>query len=166
MQTRIAILDDLPAVNAIYEHEVLTSTCTFDTRPRTPDQQRAWFDAHQNPAYPLYVADDGGTITGWATLSPWSDRPAYSPAVEASIYIHRDHRRKGIVHPLGKALIDAAGQAGHRVILARIEASNETSRNLLLQAGFNSVGIMHQVGQKFGRPLDVETFELLLVPSK
>ena len=53
-------------------------------------------------------------------------------------------------------------KAGHHVLIARSDASNEASRQLHLRAGFRSVGIMHQVGFKFGLFLDAELFELLL----
>jgi phosphinothricin acetyltransferase len=48
------------------------------------------------------------------------------------------------------------------VVVARIEACNHESRALLLRNGFRTVGIMREVGRKFGRWLDVEVFELHL----
>ena len=37
---------DLPAINAIYNHYVPISTCTYQTEPSTEDQRRQWFTAH------------------------------------------------------------------------------------------------------------------------
>ena len=41
---RTARPDDLPAVRAIYNHYVLTSTCTFRVEPETEDERLAWFE--------------------------------------------------------------------------------------------------------------------------
>ncbi len=162
MKIRDATIYDLPQLAEIYNREVESSTSTFDTEPQDLRQQKAWFEFHQSPSYPLIVADREGTILGWASLSPWSGRCAYSRTVEASIYVHCDYRRQGIAQGLIGELVVRAQSAGHRVITGRIEASNEVSRKLLQNANFTSVGVMHSVGEKFGRILDVELFERIL----
>ena len=162
MKIRDAAIDDFPQITAIYDREVESSTSTFDTEPRNPHQQKAWIELHQSPLYPLIVADREGSILGWASLSPWSGRCAYSRTVEASIYVHCDYRRQGVAQRLIGELVVRAQSAGHRVITGRIEASNEVSRKLLQNANFVSVGVMHSVGEKFGRILDVELFERVL----
>jgi L-amino acid N-acyltransferase YncA len=78
------------------------------------------------------------------------------------VFVAEGHRERGVGRELLVALIDGARQARHRVILARVESTNEGSRRLARSLGFASVGVMHQVGEKFGRVLDVELFELLL----
>ena len=162
MRIRDATVDDFPQITAIYDREVESSTSTFDTEPLDLQQQKAWIELHQSPSYPLIVADREGSILGWASLSPWSGRCAYARTVEASIYVHCDYRRQGIAQGLIEELVVRAQTAGHRVITGRIEASNEVSRRLLQNAKFTSVGVMHSVGEKFGRILDVELFERIL----
>jgi phosphinothricin acetyltransferase len=162
MRIRDATIDDFPQITAIYDREVESSTSTFDTEPLDLQQQKAWIELHQSPSYPLIVAVREGSILGWASLSPWSGRCAYARTVEASIYVHCDYRRQGIAQGLIEELIVRAQTAGHRVITGRIEASNEVSRRLLQNANFTSVGVMHSVGEKFGRILDVELFERIL----
>ena len=162
MRIRDATIGDLPQISAIYDREVESSTSTFDTEPLDFHQQKAWFELHQSPSYPLIVAGRDGSILGWASLTPWSGRCAYSRTVEASIYVHCDHRRQGIAQGLIGELVVRAQSVGHRVITGRIEASNEVSRKLLQNANFTSVGVMHSVGEKFGRILDVELFERVL----
>ncbi len=157
-----ATLSDLPQIAAIYDHEVRTSTCTFDTHLRNARQQAAWFDVHRSPSYPLLVAKEGERVLAWATLSPWSDRGAYARTVEGSLFVQAAHRRGGVGRGLLTALVDRAREAGHGVLLGRVEASNEASRRMLVGAGFVSVGVMHRVGEKFGRLLDVEILELML----
>jgi L-amino acid N-acyltransferase len=165
IEIRQGAVKDLSAVTAIYNEEVCGSTTTMDTEPRGDTAQREWFAVHTSTAYPLLVAEVGGNLVGWGTLSPWSPRGGYARTVEASVFVRRGARRGGVGAALLAALIEQAQRAGHRVVLGRIEATNEASRRLVLSVGFASVGVMHRVGEKFGRVLDVEIFELMLVEN-
>lgn len=162
MQIRPATEADLEAIRAIYNHEIRTSTCTMDTEPRDETWERDWFESHRSAAHPLLVAEVDGLVVGWASLTPWSPRGAYRRTVEASVFVRQGHRQKRIGTELLAALIARAGEAGHRVILGRVEATNAGSRKLATSLGFTSVGVMHRVGEKLGRILDVEIFELAL----
>jgi phosphinothricin acetyltransferase len=158
---RTARPSDLPAINDIYNREVLGGTSTFDTEPRDEDSGRAWLEAHGGN-YPVLVAESEGEVVGWASLTPWSDRGAYARTVEGSLFVREDNRRAGVGRVLHEALVERARQAGYGVIIARVERGNAPSRALLLASGFASVGVMHRAGEKFGRLLDVELFEMLL----
>jgi phosphinothricin acetyltransferase len=162
MNLRRARPSDLDAVTAIYNREVENATSTFDTETRTGGDALEWFMSHESDAYPLIVAEEGGEVVGWASLSPWSPRGAYARTVEGSLFIRDGHRGLGVGSALTGELIRQARCAGHGVLIARVEMSNEPSRRLLLRSGFRSVGTMRRVGQKFGRILDVEIFELEL----
>ena len=158
---RPAGTDDLPRILDIYNHEVLVSTATYDTTPRTMPEQVEWF-SHHGPGHPVLVAEEAGSITGWASLSPWSDRPAYDRSAEVSVYVAEEHRGKGQGRLLLQALIDAARGRGHHVLLARISADNVVSIRLHEKLGFSEVGLLREVGHKFGRVLDVSIMELML----
>jgi phosphinothricin acetyltransferase len=162
VRIRDALPSDLATISAIYNREVEVGTATFDTEPRSEAAQREWFEAHQAPAHPVLVAEDDGRVVAWASLSPWSERAGYSRTVEGSLFVAADHQGRGLGKALTAALVERARAAGHRVLIARIEAANEPSRTLLRRAGYRSVGVMHEVGEKLGRVLDVEIFELLL----
>jgi phosphinothricin acetyltransferase len=161
MQVRAAGREDLPRILDIYNREVLVSTATYDTVPRTPAEHRKWFSLH-DADHPVLVADSGGEVTGWASLSPWSDRAAYARSVEVSVYVAEEHRRKGAGRLLLQALIDAGRAHGYRALLARISADNEASIRLHAELGFAVVGMLREVGMKFGRVLDVSIMELLV----
>lgn len=165
MFIRAATAEDLDAIAAIYNDEVLCGTSTFDTEPRDHAAQHRWFASHDRARHPVLVAlDPAAVVLGWASLSPWSDRGAYARTVEASVFVHAKHRRKGVGRFLLQGLLEEARRAGHRVVLGRIEAGNEASRHLLEVLGFSSVGVMHAVGEKFDRALDVEIFEYVVAP--
>jgi L-amino acid N-acyltransferase len=160
IRLRLARPADLPRILSIYNREVLLSTATYDTRPRSPAEHARWF-AHHGPRHPVFVAVEGRKVLGWASLSPWSDRPAYDRSVEVSVYVDESARGRGIGKRLLKELVDAAGRLGHHALLARISADNEVSVHLHRSLGFELAGTLKEVGFKFGRMLDVAVMELV-----
>jgi L-amino acid N-acyltransferase len=161
IRVRPARVSDLPRILAIYNREVLHSTATYDTVPRTPSEHARWYAGH-GPAYPVFVVVEGRRVLGWASLGPWSDRPAYKPAVETSVYVEEKSRGRGVGKALLAALLEAARARGHHAVLARISAENTASVRLHASAGFVVAGTLREVGVKFGRVLDVSIMELLL----
>jgi L-amino acid N-acyltransferase YncA len=162
LTVRDATPSDLPAVTEIYNREVIAGTSTFDTEVRSGRSEEEWFEEHRSPAFPLIVAEEDGRIVAWATLSPWSPRGAYRHTVEGSLFVREGYRGRGVGTALTRELIARARSAGHHVLLARVEIGNRRSRAVLLRHGFRSIGVMHEVGHKFDRWLDIEVFELAL----
>jgi phosphinothricin acetyltransferase len=158
---RAACEGDLDAIGAIYNEAVLTTTATFDIEPRTPEEQRAWFDS-RGPRHPILVAEVGGEVVGWACLSRWSDRPAYDDTTETSFYVAASHRGQGIGRALKESLIVEARRLGFHTLIARVAAGSDASLHLNMSLGFELVGTLREVGLKFGRRLDVHILQLVL----
>ena len=57
---------------------------------------------------PSVVAEVDGKVVGFASLSPYRDRPAYSTTVEDSVYVHADHRGTGLGRALLSEIVDVA----------------------------------------------------------
>jgi len=159
---RPATLEDLPAIEEIYNEGGVATTASFDLEPRSWEEARAWFLAH-GAVYPIFVAETaGGRVAGWAALSPYAARKAYRYTVEDSVYVHRDFRGQGAGRALLAAVVEAAAALGYRAVVAKIADGNEASLALHRRAGFVHVGRLVAVGRKFGRWLDVDFLELLL----
>jgi L-amino acid N-acyltransferase YncA len=158
---RLARLDDAEATRQIYNHEVATSTATFDLVPRSLDEQRRWIGARSG-AHAVVVAEDDGEIVGFASLSPWRDRPAYATSVEDSVYVHPDHQGRGIGKTLLAELLRVGRAHGFHAVFARIVGGHESSVALHRALGFEVVGTEREVGRKFGKWLDIVVMELLL----
>ena len=92
---RRAVLQDIPALMDIYNEAVLHTTATFDTEVKDMENRKAWFAEH-NGRYVIYVDVEDGKVAGYASLSRYRDRKAFDPAVEISIYVHKDYRGRGI----------------------------------------------------------------------
>jgi len=154
LKIRKAKLVDLGGITEIYNEAIHETTATFDTTPKTLEEQKAWFAEHDKK-HPILVAEQNGLVVGWASLSRWSDRCAYSDTAEVSLYVKKELRGKGIGKTLLEALIEAGQKGGLHTVIARITEGNEPSMGLFKQEGFEVVGVMREVGRKFGKLLDV-----------
>ena len=161
IEIRCATLEDLRAINGIYNHCVLNSTCTYQEEPETLHQRHAWFTAH-GPAHPVTVAILAGHVVGWGSLSPYHERAAYRYTVENSVYVAHTHHNRGIGRLLLRDLIDRAKAIGHHSIIAAIDGEQPLSIALHAKLGFLEVGLMRELGFKFGRWLDVHYLQLML----
>jgi phosphinothricin acetyltransferase len=160
---RPAAESDLVAINDIYNHYVLHSTCTYQEEPEPFDSRRRWFSRH-GEKHPVIVAIADSQVVGWGSLSPYHERSAYRHTVENSIYIHHQHLRRGVGSLLLQELIVRCRSLGHRVIIAGIDGEQNGSVALHAKFRFEKVGHLTKVGFKFGRWLDVIYMELILAP--
>lgn len=153
--------EDLPGIAAIYDDAAVKTTATFDVGPRPLEEHRKWFEAHVRDMHPVIVADEDGRVAGWASLSEWSSRCAYAETVEDSIYVAESRRGRGLGRALMKEVLALGRAAGARTVLARIADENPGSIRLHESFGFSRIGVMRQVGRKFGRLIDVSMYQLL-----
>jgi phosphinothricin acetyltransferase len=167
---RAARIADAEAIRQIYNHEVMSTTATFDLVPRSLEDQQEWL-ADRSGAFSVVVAVDTDEIdpatgepavVGFASLSPYRERAAYRTSVEDSVYVRRDRGGEGIGTLLLSELLDIAEQSGFHAVFARIEASGTASRALHSRCGFRLVGIERETGRKFNRWLDVALMQCLL----
>lgn len=152
--TRPATVKDIKAITDIYNEAVLTTDATFDIEPKTADERRVWL-AHHGPKHPILVAEVNGAVIGWASLSEWSPRRSYAGTAEISLYIKEGFRGKGAGRRLLEDIMREGERAGLHTVLARIVTGNAVSIHLHESVGFEHVGVMQEVGEKFGRLLDV-----------
>jgi phosphinothricin acetyltransferase len=148
---------------AILNDTIATSTALFDYRPREPASMIDWFRAKEARRFPVLgaVAADG-TLLGFATYGSFRAWPAYKYTVEHSVYVHKDHRRKGVARALLTKLIAVAEEQDYHVMVAGIEAANAPSIALHIELGFAYAGTLHHAGFKFGRWLDLVLYERML----
>ncbi len=162
METRLARLEDAEAIRQIYNLEVSTSTVTFDLVPRTLDDQITWLEARSGAHVVIVAEDDDDEVVGFASLSPFRERPAYNSTVESSVYVRSDQRGRGVGALLIGELVGLAAQHGFHTAIARIVGGHEASIGLHRGAGFTEVGVEREVGRKFGTWLDVVVMQRML----
>jgi len=151
---RAAEARDAEAIAGIYNYEVENTSATFDLVPRSIATQREWIEARAG-AFAAIVAEDPAVgVIGFAALSTYRDRAGYRTTVENSVYVHRDHQRRGVGRLLLAALLDVARSSGFHTVIARIDSQSTGSLALHKSLGFVEVGVERQIGRKFGRWLD------------
>jgi L-amino acid N-acyltransferase YncA len=146
--------DDITAITDIYNEAILTTDATFDTEIKTIESQKEWFGNHGS-RNPVIVAENETKVIGWASLSKWSDRRAYSDTAEISVYVKDGYRGQGAGRQLIERIVQAGEEAGLHTIISKIVAGNDESIHLHEIFGFEHIGVMKEVGIKFGRLLDV-----------
>jgi phosphinothricin acetyltransferase len=158
---RPAVPDDVAAIARIYNHAIRTGTATFDVEEKTIDDRRGWL-RNRGQRSPVMIAAIAGNTVGYGALSPWSDRQAYDETAEIGIYVDEASRQRGVGRALGDELLAVGRSRGIHTVLARITVGNDASVRLFQGLGFVLVGVMHGVGRKLGRRLDVALYESVL----
>src|SRR5579864_8176458 len=75
LQIRQAHEDDAPSLCEIFNEAVHDGLETFDSEPRTIDDQRLQVAAaERDPKHPILVAELRDWIAGWAALAPYDNR--------------------------------------------------------------------------------------------
>jgi phosphinothricin acetyltransferase len=163
MQVRDARDGDLEGVTAIYNDAVLNTTAIWNEVAVDIANRRAWLADRERAGYPVLVAvEEDGSVLGYASFGDWRAFDGYRHTVEHSVYVRADVRGRGIGRILLKELIERARAIGKHVMVAGIEAGNRGSIALHEKLGFEQVGLLPQVGMKFGRWLDLAFLQLVL----
>ena len=144
----------MPEITLIYNEAILHTDATFDTKPKTPEEMKIWFKKHDQK-HPVLVAEQQGLVIGWASLSEWSDRCAYSETAEISLYVKKEHQESGVGRKLLEEIMQEGQKMGLHTVVARIVEGNDRSINLFKSEKFENIGVMKEVGRKFGKRLNV-----------
>lgn len=158
---RRAAAGDVPAITEIYNEAIVTTTATFDTEPKTTAERMSWFESH-GERHPILVAVVDGNVVGWASISKWSDRQAYADTGETSFYVKSEYRGRGVGRQLKAAVVEEARKLGFHSLIARVAHGSRESIHLNESFGFAHVGVLKEVGRKFGRLLDVHVMQKML----
>lgn len=159
---RDAEAGDLPAILAIYNDAVLTTTAIWNDAVADLASRRAWWEARTKQGYPVLVAAEAGGVLGYASFGDFRAFDGYRFTVENSVYVASDARRRGIASALLVPLIERARALGKHVMVAGIAGDNEVSIRLHRRLGFVETARMPEVGYKFGRWLDLVFMQLRL----
>lgn len=161
IETRKATIQDLKSITSIYNWAIVNTVATFDTEEKTIDDMKKWFLDHGSE-YPIVVAEIENKIVGFASLSKYSTRCAYSNTAELSVYVGEEFQGQGTGKNLMKMVLEEGKKAGLHAVITRITDNNKRSIHLHEVFGFVHVGVLKEVGKKFDRVLDVLLMEKLL----
>lgn len=151
------------AILEIFNDAILHSTALYEYNPRTRRFMADWFDAKVSGGFPVVGIEDAtGVLVAFGTYGTFRPFPAFKYTVEHSVYVHKDHRGRGLGRTVMQELITAAREGDVHAMIGGIDATNAGSIALHEQLGFKHVGTLPQVGFKFGRWLDLAFYQLTL----
>jgi L-amino acid N-acyltransferase len=151
------------AILAILNDAIVNSTALYDYQPRTAANMRSWFDIKTANQFPVIGAvSEDGELMGFASYGTFRAFPAFKYSVEHSLYVHKDHRGKGLGRALLSEIIEVAKQRQIHLLIGAIDAENAVSIALHESMGFVHSGTIRQAGFKFGRWLDLAFYQITL----
>jgi phosphinothricin acetyltransferase len=161
MLARAATIDDAAAIARIYNEGIADRVATFETRHRSADDVREWFDG----VHPIVVAEEAGEAVAFAAASTYRARECYSGIAEVSVYVARAARARGAGRMALAALIECARLAGYWKLVSRVFPENHASRGLIRSLGFREVGTYEKHGRLDGIWRDVIIVERLIAEN-
>jgi L-amino acid N-acyltransferase YncA len=158
LRTRPASPEDAETIARIYNEGIEDRLATFETRLRSPEDIRGWFDG----MHPIVVAEDNGRVVAFASTSTYRPRDCYAGIAEFSVYVGRAARGRGAGRTVMEALIAEAERAGFWKLVSRVFPQNTASLRLLRSIGFREVGRYEKHGKLDGVWMDTVIVERLI----
>ncbi|MEN6340958.1 MAG: N-acetyltransferase family protein [Methanospirillum sp.] len=150
--------DDLAAIKEVYDHYITTSNATFHEAPIPIDRLQEFVPVG-DPRHPSFVIRSGGAFAGFCCLSPYKQRSAYDRTAELTVYLRPEFAGRGLGRVALERLEAAAVAAGTRVLVGTVCGENEAGLRLMERCGYARCGRLRNVGEKFGRTLDVVIYQ-------
>lgn len=161
LKIRDAVIEDIPSMMEIYNDAVRNMNVTFDLKEKTLQDREKWFQKYDQN-YPLIVAEKEGQVVGYCGLNQFREREGYAYTTELTIYISRHHRGNGIGSSLMKEILHQGKERGFHTVISGISNENRPSMKLHEKFGFQLIGVLREVGYKFGKWHDVHYYQRML----
>lgn len=152
---------DIPAIMEIYNHYVQNSASTFEAELVTLPQLEERI-LRIKSSYPYFVYLENDQVVGYAYADLFRTRVAYRFSCESSVYIHKDHYRKGIAKALYQRLLTELQKGEYKSVVGVITLPNQPSVRLHEEFGYKNVGTFQSAGRKFGEWHDAGFWQLML----
>jgi phosphinothricin acetyltransferase len=149
---------DLQACKDIYTYYIKNSTATFHIGDISDtDMHDILFCDLEG--YESYVIFDEDEALGYVLLAPFKKREAYRRTAEVTIYLKPEMSNRGIGNKAIEFIEDVAKNNNFRSLLSVVCGENIASIKLFEKNGYYKCGLMKNVGEKFGRVLDIVTLQ-------
>jgi L-amino acid N-acyltransferase YncA len=192
IQVRAATVEDIPEINSIIDYYITNTVTTFSSTPYPAEKLVERYHQCKELDLPFLVAtatssDKTEKVLAYAYVQPYHPYPAAlklpfrpqpsdSAAVELTIYVSNDTQARGVGSRLMDAIIRNLKERKERVseqeevteLISILTIDEEDGfggkrlRGFYGRWGLEDVGVMKEVGYKFGRSLDSLIMHLTL----
>ena len=142
---------DAAGILPIYNRLIRETTVTFLPTEKTIGEIEQAVEA----ADAYFVADVDGKIVGFASFGAFRAGAGYASVKEHSICLAVEARGAGLGARLLDTLESEARAQGVRFMVAGISGENTGGQIFHAAQGYNNVGHLPEIGEKFGRRLDL-----------
>jgi len=151
-------IQDAEALSSIYGRYVREAWVSFEVIPPPPEamQERARAILEQRLPYVVAENNDGGLL-GYAYASPYRARAAYQYSVENSIYLAPEAQGRGVAKALMDEVVKRCKDRELKTMIAvvgldpNVPTDQNQSVRFHLKYGFKSIGVLENIGHKFGQ---------------
>lgn len=152
---------DIPLLMDIYNYFVNHTTVSFHTEPVVISE---FTDSvtHPNPRYETFVITLDGNLQGYVQVMPHKKKQAYDTTGEVTIYLHPECVGKGLGSAAIQYIEAVAKDRGFHSLISTICADNKPSIHMFTKNGYSQCAHYREVGLKWGRFLDIVTFQKII----
>lgn len=158
IEFKIAGEADYENILHVYNYYIKNSTATFHLEELKLDEIKASLPTNSD-LYKTFIINYNGGFCGYCYINNWKPRQAYNRSVELTLYIKPEFQGKGIGRKTLEFLEEYAKKRRIRNLLGVITLENVASIMLFKKMGYEKVGHLKNIGEKFGRLLDVVTYQ-------
>ena len=142
----------------IYNWYVLNSTATFHLEEVDQvELERMVSVGHSK--YQSFAIYSDNQLSGFCYLSQFRYKEAYDASAEITVYLKKEFAGKGIGKTTLIYLEELAIENQMNNLVAVITEGNVASIKLFEQMGYFKVGHLKKIGTKFGKALDVVSYQ-------
>ncbi|MEL7344808.1 MAG: N-acetyltransferase family protein [Pseudomonadota bacterium] len=164
MKIRDAKSSDIPAILTIWNEVIRESVATFEYVEKTHDDLERLLSARSAAGRLFLVAQDADAVIGFATYDQFRPSNGYARTMEHTVYVSPDAQGRGAARALMTSIEDHAAQRGAHVMMAIVSGENQQGEAFHARLGYKKVGVIPQLGFKWGRYFDFVAMQKILSP--
>lgn len=153
---------DIPAIMAIWNPIIESTSITFTTTLKTAESLAADLAAKAAANHPFLVVEEGGEAKGFATYGTFRSGPGYARTMEHTIILGQEARGKGAGRQLIEALCTHARAQGIHSLIGGVSAENADGIAFHARVGFAEIARLPEVGYKFNRWMGLVLMQRML----
>ena len=151
---RAARSSDAGRIAQIWNRVIRATTHTFTNVEKLREDVAAMI-AGLDARDAFLVAEAGGQVQGFCLSGPFRAGPGYASVRETSIYLAENAQGRGLGRALFTRCEEELRARGAHVLVAAVSGENDVAQAFHAAMGFQKVGELPGIGEKFGRRIDL-----------